>query len=345
MLDRRSFVQFAALLPTARLLSVAPGGDATAAIQAAIDALGAGGGVVQLEPGVYDLTARGVDPADPHTGYALRIRREHGPVALVGAGDATVLRLAPNQPAHTAAILIHGDGLSSRRTAHTRIAHLRITSGAQPAWQDFGLITALCADGLTCDDLTIDGAPLFGIHVLRGTTDTTIRQCRMTASMAGAAVALETRGARIVESSFVAVSGAGAVSLAYNADVGIADEDILIRGNRFTGGIRQLTVSGARRVIVESNLFRDVTNPNGQALVVEPFASSLGTFTPSMIPILGNQFSSVRMRIILNAASQCLVANNQIVAGSVIACAHGIWEYGGAAQNLIVNNQLIGCVA
>lgn len=322
-------------------------------IQAAIDALGATGGVVQLTPGTYTVALAGTATGDSlSTPYCILIDAADGPLVIQGAGmGATTIRLASSQGSNTIPLLVRG-AAAGKRTAATTIRGIAFdgNSASQSAWTDFGLVEAVYADNVTLEACQVADSPYFLTQTFRNSQDARWVRCRFVSSATNHQVRFEAPGVSVIDCDFEGAAGATAgalLALATNADIDVNTREARVIGNRFRGGFQAINLGGAQRCVVLGNNVEDQTNTNSESIKVEHYTGAVNYSATHNI-IAHNVLHNIRNGIVLGStttygAQYNHVVGNRIIDGPDVALSNGIRETGDSVDNNVIEfNTVVG---
>ena len=324
-------------------------------IQAAIDALPAGGGRVLLSEGTFTCAKVAVFGTAPMQGYCILIDENAGPVLLEGSGWATIVKMADSQDADTSLFLIRGTDTNNKRTSATVLRDMKIDgnlTGMVVSWDDFAVVEVAYAFDVSVDNCHISDAPWFCFRSFRESERVYITGCYVDGSNGKGGVRFENKygviSGNYITAGNTAGNGAG-IDLSVNSDVGVASEFISIQNNVIDGGYTQVSLSGARHCSLFGNMFANSTDNSGTSLVLQHF-DGVTDYSCLENTVIGNVFENIRQAIQLHSGGngdlsnlRNIIANNVIIDGSGVNLANGIFESGtNVDNNQILDNVIQG---
>ena len=301
--------------------------DDRAAIQRAIDHLGTTGGIVTGPLGTYLLTQAGVSDGLNQINYCLRVTIDavHGPITL-DFPRGTVFKLANAQPTKSVTFLVDGTQAAPRVSPTTLrgITFHGNTQGSQPAWIDFGAITAIYSSDILIEACTISYYNFAGIHVLRDCRGVRIRDCFFDGTFNGITAPSEgTRPMLRIEIQDLVVDGcrfvtdaaAGqhAITMGDNADYHLQGRGMRITNNVIAGGRNgaMLDMAGVTHCYVAGNFFRDMCDLSGTCINIAQYTNPNGTYWEGAHNVVENNiFFNVRQGITLGGNAGVLTSVN-----------------------------------
>jgi hypothetical protein len=252
-----------------RTLVRAAGGDQTAAIQAALDAVAAaGGGEVLLTPGDYDY-------AD-----VLVVRAR---TTLRAQGGARLISRNPDR----SSVFLEGPDVAVRDVTIVGDAQKRSSSD-----RAMGLRAGGCT-GLTIDGVTVRGVASGGI-LLRQCTGFRISGCLIEGTFAdGIHVTERSRQGVISGNRCLDTGDDGIACVGYHKDGDVVSH-VAITGNLVAGGkARGIACLGAHYVAISGNMI----SGTGAAGIYLAQEQSYQTYAPRFVAITGNVLSDVSKRV------------------------------------------------
>ena len=331
---------------------VCNGSNDAAQIMAAIAALPAAGGTIELSAGLFTLTGQGTMTDDALSQpYCILIDQGDGAVQIVGQGiDATRLELASSQASNTIPLLVRGTD-AARRTAPTLLFGFTLDGNAatQTAWTDFGILEIVYAEQVTVDTVKLVDSPYFLMQSFRKASDIRFARCTFVNANANNEFRFEHPNFIVTQCRFEAPVGAtngSSLSLTVNDDIGDwAARDGRIFSNLFIGGFVPIALVGARGCIIADNeIMLGATSDNGSEGIRLSHWTALLNMDSDRNIIIGNRIVGAGTGIRLESTTTYGSKNN-IVAHNIVENANnhfwGVRESGASSDfNLILDNLL-----
>lgn len=290
-------------------------------IQAAIDALGSIGGIVQLSPGTFNISVNA-------SLYGVRVNASHGPVALVGAGqDATVLKLANSQAGNAIPLLITGTSLAAKRTAPTLIRDLTLDGNRtnQAASYSGGSVCQVAyAHHVAFDRVTVQGGKSYGVQLFYDSQEYAFTHCRFY-SGTNSALRVESPFGVITDNYFEGNNVTNYIlQCAVSEDIGTSyyTQDTVIANNVFNIGANAIELGGNQRVTIANNRIVNMVYSSTYAIRVQPY--DIGTHPALDITIIDNTIANVRNGIQLVTLLSQGCQNTKILNNTITTISGGI---------------------